>query len=156
MALTIPSVEDMAAFQMQESVDDEAAAYMRLQMAADLLSLATGLEDDPTDPRLARVLKWGIMDMAWWLLVQADNRDELFSPHQSERIGSYSYSKASQSVRSGADTGVFFFDQAVAALKTDVFGSITITGEQVFEPTFSSYEKAYSEPGFWQNRHDPA
>jgi len=91
-------------------------------------------------------MKAGIMDMAWYLDIQAENKDELYTPFSSERIGSYSYSKIAQSVSRKESTGVGLFDAAVSVLKTDDLALASLTSEEVFEQPYSTAEFLAANP----------
>jgi hypothetical protein len=136
MALTVPPIDDLATFQNVEEVEDP-RGEMALQQATDLMAIATGLSEDPTDPIGLRMMSWGILDMSWKILVGFDNREESYTPYSSERIGSYSYSKMLQQAQQGEATGVEFFDSAVAYLTGLVNGNGSImsaSGEFVMNP----------------------
>lgn len=112
--LTPPSVEDLDGFRHVTStaLEEDGLAWF-LQAATDLMEVATGLHQEPTDSLGQRTLQRGILDMAWFLGTSLEERDALFSPFSSERIGSYSYSKSQQAVALHGPTGVPFFDLAV-------------------------------------------
>lgn len=132
--LTVPSIADLALFQGVNEVTD-LRAYNMLQQATDLMAMNVGFTEDPVDDEIGlRFLKNGILDMAWKLLVALDNREELYTPYTSERIGSYSYSKMVQAATRGEETGVPFFDTAVQYFANgSVDGSIMgVDSEPVF------------------------
>lgn len=134
MPLTVPQIAELAEFQNVESVEDP-RGFMALQQATDLMSIATGLTEDTTDPIGARMMTWGILDMAWKILVSFDNREESYTPYTSERIGSYSYSKMLQKTTSGGETGVEFFDAAVSYMADVISGAaISVSSEFVMNP----------------------
>jgi len=115
VALTPPDVSDLEQLKLTTFDDDEyLVAEIMIQMATDLFWMATGLDADPTDEREARIVRYGILDMAWYLGTSMEDRDASFSPFSSERIGSYSYSKAQSAVSLEGKTGVPLFDIAVA------------------------------------------
>jgi len=138
MSLTVPTADELAAFQHLEVVDDLTFADNALQLATDLMSVATGLTTDPTDEVQLRLMKSGIMDMAWYHLIQNENKDALYTPFSSERIGSYSYSKVAQSVARKESTGIDLFDAAVAMLKSDDLAVASLTAETVFVSPYST------------------
>lgn len=121
MALTVPTVQQLADFKGEEIAPEEVdGALMHLQAAADLMELATGIHQDfPSDTLQYRVMQRGILDMAWYIGTSMEDRDASFSPFSSERIGSYSYSKAQKAVSMKGETGVPFFDLAVSFLIGD-------------------------------------
>jgi hypothetical protein len=138
MSLTLPSTSDLYAFWGDEAdpVDTDSAT-LAIQQAGGLLMLATTLNADPADSNLAFLVKWAICDMAIYLLIARDNRDAEYSPFQSERVGSYSYSKSSarlyarisKTILINEPTGVLLFDRVVAEL-CDIlaYGDGTIVG----------------------------
>jgi hypothetical protein len=116
MALTVPSQTDLEDFwgdtyPTELTVD---RANMLLDLSTNLMWLGTSLEADPTDARLASLVKYGIMDMAIYMYIYREELDAVYSPFSSERVGSYSYSKMLKSVQQGIDTGVQIFDRVVA------------------------------------------
>jgi hypothetical protein len=122
----------------QFSIEQKA---MSLTQASDLLYFATHYDETPDDARLVRLVKAGIMDMAWSLLVRTENKTEIYSPFSSETIGSYSYSKAMSQVSSGLSTGIDWFDKAVMYL-----GEAGLSGAPAL--TWSSSEKVLSTSYF--------
>ena len=146
MALTLPTVVDLALFQHEDAVENEDWANEALQLAADLFKFAGGpTEDDQLESAAeTRLVNAAICDMAWFLLIDRDNREAIYSPFSSERIGSYSYSKVAAAVNGRQATGVAFFDQA-----TDYFsskdaenGPIGLSFERVMNPGGLSYAEA--------------
>lgn len=118
MSLAPPSVADLAAFSGRESNSYSNFAVEALDQATLLLYLATSLTDYPDDPDLAKLAKYGILDMADKIYFSQPYRETIASPYQSETIGSYSYSKSVAAVKKGNATGVLWFDIAVDKLKT--------------------------------------
>lgn len=88
-------------------------AETALQQAADLLFIATGLEDTPASNFEKRLLSNGVCEMAEALFLQQQYKPTLAAPFQSERIGNYSYSKVKASLDAGVPVGLSFFDEAV-------------------------------------------
>jgi hypothetical protein len=88
----------------------------------------------------------GILAMAHAIYVQGgEDRDAMYSPFSSERIGSYSYSKAMQAVQSRQATMVPEFDAAVAyfaslANADGVTPGFQLSTENVFTQPFSTGE----------------
>lgn len=116
MALTVPTQQDLTDF-WGDTYPPElttARANMLLDLATNLMWLGTSLEADPTDTRLANLVKYGILDMAIFMYIQREELDAIYSPFTSERVGSYSYSKMMKNVTEGIDTGVPLFDRVVA------------------------------------------
>lgn len=138
----VPTLEEFARFKGYATVDefDAPAATVEdfLLAAADVLVLSTGLNYVPEpDTSLGRMVKRGIMDLAWWIGTNTDSKDEIYSPFSSERIGSYSYQKATQAATKGDDTGVYFFDLALKYLLESLserngLGAITYGSEDIF------------------------
>lgn len=140
--LMVPTPGDFVLWKGLSSEDEldapEANVKLFLQLATDLLVLATGITEapDPNTP-VGRIVRSGICDMAWYIGTSLESRDEQFSPFSSERIGSYSYSKMATSVGTKTETGVPFFDLAVKYL-AGLSGSTTAT--------FVSSEFVFSTP----------
>lgn len=133
MALTVPVPADLYTFWGDEAANpDDARAAAFLDLATNLMWLATDLETDPTDTRLANLVKYAIIDMAIYLWVSREDIDATYSPFQNERVGSYSYTKAQKAVVQGIETGVPIFDRVVLYYKDLAMGSWT-TSEAVFE-----------------------
>jgi len=109
-----------------------------LQRASDLMEVASDVHEDPDDGLGSRLLTVGVLAMAHALFsTGGTDREALYSPFSSERLGSYSYSKASAAVSTGVDTGVPEFDQAVtyfgALVGTDGDSiQFAVTSEVVF------------------------
>lgn len=116
MALASPTVAELATFTGRASNTFGPFAVEALAQATLLFYLATEMELYPADESLARLAKYGIMDMADKLYLSQPYQQTSASPYQSETIGSYSYSKATQAVKKGNDTGVMWFDLAVNKL----------------------------------------
>lgn len=115
MALTVPPITELETFKNEEvPSSDEQSVTAHLQAATDLMELATGIHTDFEPGTLeARVMRRGILDLTWYIGTSMEDRDSLFSPFSSERIGSYSYSKAASAISMRGKTGVPFFDLAV-------------------------------------------
>lgn len=113
MALTVPSLDRLARHLRADSVEEAGwaveTAQDELQQATDLMAVATHLTVLPTDEVGARMVERGILAMAHALLVRGDDRDKEYNIFSSERIGSYSYSKA----QSGEKSGIPDFDAAI-------------------------------------------
>jgi len=144
MALSPPSMDELATFMgVSESDLDERAEAM-LQMATDLMSLASAATVWP-EGACGRLMTQGILDMAWKLMVDLDHREETFGPYSSERIGSYSYSKMGQQVASsltaGEPSGVPFFDAAVRCA-SGVGNTVSLSSERVFNPDAMTYAES--------------
>lgn len=148
MALSVPTVDTFALHQHVEHVDNDDWAEYALQQATDLMVLATGLAADPDDEMHQRIVSYGILDMAWYLYVQTENKDALYTPFSGERIGSYSYSKMQQSAMQGTATGVASFDQAVALITSlsDDTSRVWSEWERVFTEPYSAEQMQQRYP----------
>jgi len=133
-ALNPPGTDELAEFMAVSESSLDPRSESMLQQATDLMAMATALEVYPAT-RCGRMMRNGILDMAWALLVGLANRTEQYSPFNSERIGSYSYSKAVAAVLAGEATGVPMFDMAVACVANAAGGPVSISSEKVFNPT---------------------
>lgn len=156
MSLTKPSAADLDLFSHGE-LDDFTTPQksLAIDQAAILLWLATEVTEDPSDESVLSVVKWGILDMAWSLLIKTANKTEVYSPFAGERIGSYSYSKATSQVKSNQATGVDWFDTAVTLL-TNLdpaagMGVAWSTSEQVFPVGYAQQEllENFPKTDFW-------
>lgn len=135
MALTLPDPEELDQFtQGATDIFDEDAKLQALQQAGDLIYVATRVTTDPTDEYVLRILGYGLMDMAFKILITKENQTEIYSPYSGETIGSYSYQKQALSqIQQGLATGVEWFDIAVKLLigETDS-ATVSVTSEHVF------------------------
>ena len=79
--------------------------------------------------------------MAWQIGTSLEDRDAMFSPFSSERIGSYSYSKMAQAVSKGVKTGVPFFDIAVDYLSqfSTESGGVILSDSECVMPSLRYY-----------------
>lgn len=144
MALEVPDTEDLRVHMHQtepfSSIETEWAEYA-LQHATDLAEVGTGWSETPTNELHARLLNVGILSMAHMLYVTGgEDREALYSPYSSERLGSYSYTKAQSAVTSGKPTGVPEFDYIVdlaRSLDTDEGGLFTTEAEAVFKQPYA-------------------
>jgi hypothetical protein len=117
MSLAPPTVADLAAFTGRDSNTFTNYAPTALDQATLLFYFATELSEYPDDTELAKLVKYGIMDMADKIYLSQKYAEAAASPFQSESIGSYSYSKMTQAVKKKLGTGVMWFDLAVSKLK---------------------------------------
>lgn len=153
MPLTPPTSTEIALFRNEGDYAADEVPYVNAvaQQATDAVWVFTGLENPPTDPRAARVLKNALIQFTLWVMAQDEHRDEINSPFSSERIGSYSYSKMQQASR-GEETGIFWLDLLFKMLNTGD-GAETISwssSENVFNP----YELTYQQQE-WLTGADP-
>ena len=133
MSLVPPTVAELASFSGRDSNSYSNFAVEALTQATLLLYLATSLSEYPSDPDLAQLAKYGILDMADKIYFSQPYREALASPYQSESIGSYSYSKSVAAVKKGDATGVMWFDMAVNKLKADGSGIVASGSIEGFE-----------------------
>jgi hypothetical protein len=156
MALTPPTVAELGTFRGEAFATSGAEfdqATMVLQQATDALWVFTGLDEYPSDARVARIVKNAIMDLTLWLLSQVEHRDEINSPFSSERIGSYSYSKMQQASATG-NSGIYWLDLLFRFLKNDEGDSVPwVSSERVFNPEGYTYEEQRAVDKF--RLHDP-
>ena len=150
MALTLPTPEEL------ENHQEEMTPETALQRAADLLTIATGLDATPTDPLPARIAKTAILDMARFLIDDHDNFAARTSPFSSERIGSYSYAKMQERLKLDplSGTGVPGFDQAVDYFRSLEDSIISTTSQWVFLPE-EQLDLFYNADGVSLIDHDP-
>lgn len=132
------------------SSKEEEWADNALERATDLMQLAIGRDqEDPTDELTARLVKEGIIAMAHMLFsTGGEDRENIYSPYSSERLGSYSYSKAQRAVAGSLDTGVPEFDTAVKMFNStsDGVSAFSITSEEVFKSPFTDTVGAARDP----------
>ena len=129
------------AFTTQEALYAEDS----LQRATDLMEIATGIHEDPEDELAYRVMTNGILSMGHAIyVISGEDSSALYAPFQSERLGSYSYSKMQQAVRDREGTGIPGFDAAVAYFQSlataagDDSSPFGVTSESVFAQPFSA------------------
>jgi hypothetical protein len=120
--LPVPTVSDLVTFSGQNPETFTTYADEALVQATLLFGIKTKRTDLPDDPDQAQLALNGIMQMAERIIYEQPFVQVSASPLQSETIGSYSYSKLSQlssaryGVKSLADTGLFWWDLAIAEL----------------------------------------
>jgi len=135
MALTVPDIERFETYKGETFDPTEyPAVEEHLQAATDLMELATGIHTDfPLNTLEYRTMERGILDAAWYIGTSLEDRDAMFSPFSTERIGSYSYSKMAGAAASKVDTGIPFFDLAIKYFTgLDVGTSVmAVTSERV-------------------------
>jgi hypothetical protein len=127
VALTLPTSTDLQSYIAGPS-DDKA-----IQQAMDLFVMATGLS--ATSSALEdRIVNSAVLEMAWALQERHLEKEEEFSGASSERIGSYSYTKAVRAIGSGQKTGVSAFDIAVDYFLMQALsgGDGSVSSEHVF------------------------
>ena len=146
MALSVPSPADLAALKGEQLDPDQYATIQTyLQIATDIVSLSTRVtENPPADSAIGRLFKWAILDVAWYIGTSLEERDAMFSPFSTERIGSYSYSKAMSAAKSGESLlGAPFFNVLRQFLEDDDeygnWGGISLTTMSVMAETLPEY-----------------
>ena len=155
MALTVPGEDELQIHMHQ--VEAFSATEMpwvedALQRATDLMEAATNLHEDPEDELAFRIMTTGILAMSHAIFVTGgEDREALYSPYSSERMGSYSYSKMMQAVQENRPTGVPEFDFAVSyllglGLDPDATPVNSVAAEDVFDQPLSEYEKSFRGP----------
>lgn len=161
MPLTPPTVEELETFRHDEAFPEDEHEYLDfiLQMATDAVWVFTGVDSYPKDARKTRIFQYAIMDLTLWLLSQAEHRDEINAPFNSERIGSYSYSKMQQASR-GEDTGIYWLNLLFAMLRSpgEDGSSSWVSSERVFNPegyTFEEKELADKVRVLYQDPSEP-
>jgi hypothetical protein len=121
MTLAVPTVEEMLVHAHRTGIDDNEDVLWyedALQRSTDLKAASAEIDEYPTDEVNARIVKTGILAMAYAIFVRTDTKDAAYSPFSSERIGSYSYSKMQSAAKEGA-TGVEEFDFAIYTLRAE-------------------------------------
>ena len=156
MALTPPIIEDFEDFRREAfATEDREWAGSMLQQATDAVWVTTGLDSNPTDPRVSRILNYAIFELTMWLMSQDEHRDEINSPFSGERIGSYSYQKLQQAQR-GEETGLYWLDMFFRLLRAPGESSEAawVSSERVFNANGLTYaeNEAYERVYL----HDPA
>jgi hypothetical protein len=138
VSLTVPVLDDLVAFSGQaiteQYYDDTDYIMVALQQAADLMTLTTGLEADPTSEaaEIQRMLTNAILQMAEALVIMQPYRGVILNPFASETIGAYTYSKLQNTKDlGGGDTGLHWWDQAVEYFDLDDISESSST--RVFE-----------------------
>lgn len=85
-------------------------------------------------PEDQQLVDFAIISMADAIFLDSQYATVKAAPFNSETIGSYSYSKAVKAIQVGMDTGVMWFDLAVASLSVcDDAGTFLQGGIEVFE-----------------------
>lgn len=132
--LPVPMTGQLAAFSGRASDSYGPFASEALAQATLLFTLRTHLTEMPTDPDLAKLAGYAILQMADRIYLEQPNAAVLSSPYQSETIGSYSYSKGSiaSKAQDGISTGLFWWDLAMDQLATVLSSTVSSGSVQVF------------------------
>jgi hypothetical protein len=135
MAITAPDVTALSVFTGRSEPSFSPYAVQALDQATLLFSIATGLVSLPTDPTYKQLALNGIMALADSLYLAQPHAETASSPFQSETLGVYSYTRATQKVMAAENTGVLWFDLAVNQLRAVSPWDVAITGSgtSVFE-----------------------
>lgn len=111
------SASDLSEFSGRDiSLYPVAYSETALSQARLLFKIGTCLAALPDDEDQYQLALNAILDMAEWAVLSQPYGAAKASPFTSESIGSYSYSKAVDSVRLKENTGRFWFDLAVREL----------------------------------------
>jgi hypothetical protein len=177
VGLTIPSVDQLSDFWGDEAPDfgprsdsqppptytseqakNRARAAFLLGASENLLELATGYTDDPTDSRYAQLFQWAIMDFTIYEWANRETIAENYNAFTGERIGSYSYTKKS-SVRAlaGSMPDVEFWNIVVEAATTGDLAPALETSTCVFSRRFHEVnfnESLIHDPSMFQATDD--
>lgn len=142
MSLVPPGIDEYEDFAHGDVPEDDDWTESALQQATDLFWLATGLIEYPDDEQQTRIATYAILEMAQYLLVNDDNRTQIFGPYSSERIGSYSYSKMPQirsSIQTGTPMGLTWWDRAISLFSTVSSGLIWSASEKVMPRSYPGF-----------------
>lgn len=145
--LAAPTSADLATFTGRAEATLGAYADQALEQAALMFTIGTKLSDYPTDPDQEKLARFAIMEMADRLLLEQPFAGVKASPYQSETIGSWSYSRATQTAKTvsqGLKTGLFWWDTALAELSqvnqtVSAHGSIKVQTDGLEEYEADSY-----------------
>ncbi len=122
--LPVPSVADLQAFSGRAQYGPFASAA--LTQATLFFSIVTRLTAMPSDPDLALLAKYAILQLADRLFLEQPYAEDVAKPYQSETIMSYSYSMGTtaQRARNGLPLGLFWWDLAVDELTVPGDGNV--------------------------------
>lgn len=117
--LPVPTAADLADFSGRPESATNPYVGQALTQATLMFTVATKLKAMPEDPDLALLATYAIMEMADRLLLEQPYQAIKAGPFQTETIGSYSYSRITQTtktVQQGLKTGLFWWDTAIDEL----------------------------------------
>lgn len=117
--LSAPTRIELAVFTGRTAQSFPAFADEALAQAALLFSIVTKRRDYPEDADQLKLAKFAILEMADRLILEQPYASIKSGPFQTETMGSYSYSKATQTSRTaqqGIKTGLFWWDVAIDEL----------------------------------------
>jgi hypothetical protein len=149
----VPSVNDLVVFSGRPVESYSAYAAQALEQATLLFLTVTKLTDLPADPAQAALARNAILELADRLYLEQAYAEDMASPFVSETVGNYSYSKSATAskARTGAATGMLWWDIAIgelSALTAIPLASGSVGGG--FEDAFgrdSSGRRGIPEPG---------
>jgi hypothetical protein len=100
-----PTVEQFFNFKhepLPDPIDPEELQYITdaLESAHDL-AWTMGIRSIPDELPIQRIWRRALLDKAWQFMVETEERESFFSSYNSERIGSYSYSKGASKPQGG-------------------------------------------------------
>jgi len=137
MALPVYTIKDLEDFANKPAGYFTTFADTAISQATLLFKIASCLNEAPSDPSDAELMKNAILDMAWNIYESNKYAATKFSPFSSETIGSYSYSRSMAKIKAGEDTGVMWFDLATMQLGVCELitgqGAYSSGGIEVFE-----------------------
>lgn len=117
--LPAPTVDDLSTFTGRPAASFGVFASQALAQATLMFSVLTRLAEYPDDPDLEQLAKNAIMEMSDRLILEQPYQAIKAGPFQSESIGSYSYSRRSETAvkaQAGLKTGLFWWDTALDEL----------------------------------------
>ena len=124
MSMPVPTAAQLAQFSGVPLEQYDSFADQALIQSVMFFQVITELTEMPTDPVENMLAYYGILSYADALYLDRAYREIKISPMQSEKLGSYSYSKPSTIFRGtaatnalkGEQTGIVWFDLAVQQL----------------------------------------
>jgi len=133
VAFPVFTAQHLADFTGRDAATFDAYATQAIKQAILLFVLGTELRELPEDEIDREVAVNGILSMADAIYLVRPYAEVLFNPFNSESIGSYSYSKASQAVAGGLPTGITWFDLAIGRLAKEDLSGWGSGGIEIFE-----------------------
>lgn len=117
MALSIPTVQQLQDHAWDQSIPDNAYTQGLLRQSRNLFYIATGLTEDPEDIEL-EIVQDAIMAMGYSVYLSNPDREKVYGPFESEKIGSYFYK-----LKTGQPTEVGLFDTATSYFRQGANGT---------------------------------
>ncbi len=155
MSLSVPTLAEWLDHADLPSVENERLVERLLQTATDLLQVHSGVEEEPAAGTLAsRIAQEAKLALAHALYVRSPDREAALSSFASERLGSFSYTKASRDIlQQGFPTGVWLYDTGVIYLRgelsDEMLREVWGTSSKVFLPEVESWEPTPPWHGEW-------